>query len=159
MTAHRFPIRVYYEDTDAAGIVYYANYLKFAERARTEWLREAGISQSELLKGRHPERSEGSALTSRDPSPSAQDDGSLGKGTGFVVRKVTAEFFAPARLDDLLTVESEVTDIRKVRFSMRQTILRGAERLALLEVDIACVDGKSKPTALTEEIKKLLGSG
>jgi acyl-CoA thioester hydrolase len=127
-----FPVRVYYEDTDAAGIVYYANYLKFAERARTEWLRALGVEQQRL----------------REES-----------GVGFVVRKVTAAFFAPAKLDDLLTIASEVSDIRKVGLSMRQTISRDDTKLVTLEVDLACVDGKMKPARMPDAVKKALGIG
>src|ERR1700691_3336819 len=95
---HTFPIRVYYEDTDAASIVYYANYLKFAERARTEALRLSGIDQSDLMREQK---------------------------IGFVVRKCTCNFLKPAMLDDLLTIETRLDDINKVSMQMRQTIRRG----------------------------------
>lgn len=123
---HRFPIRVYYEDTDAAGIVYYANYLKFAERARTEWLRALGVDQSKLL-----------AET----------------GVGFVVRKVEADYLAPARLDDLLTVTSTVSDMRKVGLSMDQAIMRGETLIAAVKVDLACIGPSGKPVALPEGVR------
>src|SRR6185312_6130077 len=82
--AHRFPIRVYYEDTDAAGIVYYANYLKFIERARTEMMRRFGVEHE---KSRQSE------------------------GTAFIVRRAELEFLAPARLDDALIVETRIVDV------------------------------------------------
>ncbi len=110
--AHTFPVRVYYEDTDLAGIVYYANYLKFAERARTEALRMAGIEQTELM---------------RD------------EGVGFVVRRCNADFLSPARMDDLLTIETRLHDIGRVSLRMVQTIKRGGETLVELDVKLAVV--------------------
>lgn len=128
-SAHTFPIRVYYEDTDAAGIVYYANYLKFAERARTEALRLGGVDQSELL---------------RDT------------GIGFVVRKCTADFLKPAMLDDLLTIETRLTDIGKVSVHMQQIIRRGEEKLVALEVKLAVVGRDFALTALPATAKKAM---
>src|SRR5437868_1581652 len=109
---HTFPIRVYYEDTDAAGIVYYANYLKFAERARTEALRLSGIDQSDLMKNEKIE---------------------------FVVRRCEADFLQPAELDDLLTVETRLITISKVSVKMEQTIRRGDEKLVTLDIKLAVV--------------------
>ena len=126
---HCFPVRVYYEDTDAAGIVYYANYLKFAERARTEALRLSGIDQSELM---------------RDHK------------VGFVVRKCTADFLKPAMLDDLLTIESSLHDISKVSMVMHQTIRRGTEKLVTLEVKLAVVDPGMKLAKLPDFVKKAM---
>ena len=88
---HSFPVRVYYEDTDAAGIVYYANYLRFAERARTEALRLSGIDQSDLLREHN---------------------------VGFVVRKCIVEFLKPAMLDDLLTIQTRLHDINRVSMEL-----------------------------------------
>lgn len=110
--AHRFPIRVYYEDTDTGGIVYYANYLKFAERARTEALRSCGINQSTLM---------------------------LDHKTGFVVRRCTVDFLKPAMLDDLLTIETRLNDINRVTMDMHQSIRRGNETLVTLEVKLAVI--------------------
>lgn len=107
-----FYVRVYYEDTDAGGRVYYANYLKFAERARTEILRSLGIEQMELLRDH---------------------------GTGFVVRKCSIEYFKPAMLDDLLTIESSVHDITKAVLVMQQTIKKGDETLVTIEVKLAVI--------------------
>ena len=85
-TVHRFPVRVYYEDTDAAGIVYYANYLKFAERARSEWLREIGGDEAKAMKA---------------------------SGLLFVVRRCEIDYLQPARLDELLEVTTRVTALRR----------------------------------------------
>lgn len=127
---HQFPIRVYYEDTDAAGIVYYANYLKFAERARTEILRARGVEQTELMRSHK---------------------------IGFVVRKVTAEYLKPAMLDDLLTIETVVSDITKATLTMRQTIKKAAEILVEIEVRIAVVNQENGRVArMPEHVFKAL---
>jgi len=126
---HTFPVRVYYEDTDAAGIVYYANYLKFAERARTEALRLSGFDQSELMQSEH---------------------------IGFVVRKCVCEFLKPAMLDDLLTIETRLSDISRVSMTMQQTIRRGPEKLVTLDVKLAVVGKSMKPVRLPENISKAM---
>lgn len=128
-SAHTFPIRVYYEDTDAAGIVYYANYLKFAERARTEALRSAGIDQSDLMR-KHI--------------------------IGFVVRRCVCDFLKPAMLDDLLTIETRLHDIGKVSLDMRQTIYRGNETLVTFEVKLAIVGNNMKLAKLPEFVRKAM---
>lgn len=109
---HHFDIRVYYEDTDAGGIVYYANYLRFAERARTESLRLCGFDQSALM-NEHK--------------------------IGFVVRRCTMNFFKPAKLDDVLTIQTELHDINKASMVMHQTILRGNDTLVTVDVKLAVV--------------------
>ncbi|MDR2926355.1 MAG: tol-pal system-associated acyl-CoA thioesterase [Azoarcus sp.] len=107
-----FPVRVYYEDTDAGGVVYYANYLRFCERARTEWLRALGVEQQRLLAER---------------------------GALFVVRHVRADYLAPARLDDSLTVESTIHDMRNVSVLFSQRIFREDKLLFTAEVKIVSV--------------------
>lgn len=127
---YSFDLRVYYEDTDAGGIVYYANYLKFAERARTEILRKLGIGQAELMK-KH--------------------------GIGFVVRHASIDFIRPAMLDDRLKIESEVQDITKASLTMRQVIKKGAEKLVELDVRIAVVASNTGRIArMPEPVFKLL---
>lgn len=122
----RFPIRVYYEDTDAGGVVYYANYLKFAERARTEALRSAGISQHSL----------------------AEKEKLL-----FVVGECKVRYHSPARLDDALEVETLLQSLAKVRMTMQQNIWRGQEKLASLEVTVVAVDAASfKATKIPDEL-------
>lgn len=116
-----FPVRVYFEDTDAGGVVYYANYLKYLERCRTEWLRSVGFDQSELL---------------RDP------------GIAFVVRSVNIEYLKPARLDDELQVELEVEKIGRAQIHFRQCIRRvapddkrtKADELIVGTIQIVCVN-------------------
>jgi len=126
---HHHAQRVYIEDTDAGGIVYYANYLKFAERARTEMLRAAGLSHAEMI----------------------EKDGLV-----LAVRRCEADFLKPARLDDLLDIASEVDEIAGASFSLRQAIRRGAEDLCLIFVTIACVNGTNRPTRLPEALRRVL---
>jgi acyl-CoA thioester hydrolase len=120
------PVRIYYEDTDAGGVVYYANYLRFCERARTEWLRTLGVGQRQLL---------------------------AAGGPLFVVRSVQADYLAPARLDDSLIVVTTINDLRgaSVRFSQR--IFRDETLLFTAEVKIVCVaPDKGRPTSWPEAV-------
>jgi len=110
---HRFELRVYYEDTDAGGVVYYANYLKFAERARTEWLRARGVDQS-ALRAAH--------------------------GLVFVVARIEARYRRPAHLDDLLMVETRLDARGAARMTLAQTVARDGATLFESRVDIALVD-------------------
>ncbi|MBW8760802.1 MAG: tol-pal system-associated acyl-CoA thioesterase, partial [Burkholderiales bacterium] len=112
MNSFSFPIRVYWEDTDAGGIVFYANYLKFFERARTEWLRAAGVEQHQLREA---------------------------TGVMFVVAATSLRYLAPARLDDLLTVTVEPEPAGKASLIVRQRALRGDTLLAEGEIRIGCV--------------------
>ncbi len=107
-----FPVRVYYEDTDAAGVVYYANYLKFFERARTEWLRSLGFGQA----------------------ATADTDGKV-----FVVRATSVQYLKPARLDDALTIRSQVTRVGRASLEFSQWCERGNDVLATGHIEIACV--------------------
>jgi acyl-CoA thioester hydrolase len=123
---HRFHVRVYFEDTDAGGMVYYANYLKFAERARTEMLRAAGISHATLV---------------------------ADAGLMLVVRRCDAEFFRSARLDDELAVETRVTKLTGASITLAQTIRREGEILVELGVTVACVTRLGRPTRLPEPVR------
>lgn len=128
--AARTQIRVYYEDTDMAGVVYYANYLKFLERGRSDAVREAGISQLDMREA----------------------------GLVFVVRRVEADYLRPARFDDILTVETGLEDMRGARFTMPQTVWRGEERLMEARIDCAVMDLAGRPARLPAEIRhKLAG--
>ena len=111
--AFTMPVRVYYEDTDAGGVVYYANYLKFFERCPTEWMRQVGHDQSAL----------------------AAEAGIL-----FVVRKAACDYLKPARLDDQLSIGLEVEKLTRVRVVFRQHARRGDQELVTGTVEIACVD-------------------
>lgn len=127
--AFAIDFRVYYEDTDTAGVVYYANYLKLAERARTEALRAIGIGQRLLMEE---------------------------NGIGFVVRECHAKFLSPARLDDLLTIETRLHDIGKASLDMQQDIRHGTKTLCTLKVRLAVVGTGMKPARLPASIADAL---
>jgi 4-hydroxybenzoyl-CoA thioesterase/acyl-CoA thioester hydrolase len=128
----RHPVRVYWEDTDAGGIVYYANYLKFAERARTELLRSFGISQRELQEK---------------------------QGIAIVVHRCEIDYHRSARLDDLLHIETQLQDSSKLRMTMQQRIWREEELLAEVRVCLVCIATQTgKPLAWPECLTTLLRS-
>ncbi|MFG6666550.1 tol-pal system-associated acyl-CoA thioesterase [Halomonas sp. HNIBRBA4712] len=108
----QMPVRVYIEDTDAGGIVYYVNYLKFMERARSEWLRSLGQDQQTLLDA----------------------------GTQLVVYRLACHYSKPAKLDDALRVDARVTDQGRCRLTFEQCVWRGEELLCRATVEIACLD-------------------
>lgn len=127
-----FQYRVYYEDTDAGGVVYYANYLKFFERARTDFLRSQNISQSELVKN--------SALV-------------------FVVRNCQIEYLKPARMDDLISVFVEVVEIGNLSIKLRQEIKLQEKVLCVMNVEIVCVGADNfRPKKIPPEIAKCFES-
>lgn len=131
-----FIVRVYYEDTDAGGVVFYANYLKFLERARTEWLRELGYDQSRLAAG------------------SGASDGYL-----FVVRALNMSYLKPARLDDLLIIRSRVTRVGRASIHFAQKAERNGELLAEGNIQVCCVDAAGlKPAGLPADIRATLES-
>ncbi|MEI2418209.1 tol-pal system-associated acyl-CoA thioesterase [Orrella sp. JC864] len=115
-------LRVYYEDTDAGGVVFYANYLKFLERARTEWLRALGVNQSELAVREH---------------------------RLFVVQSLDMQYLRPARLDDLLVIHSRITRLGRASIHFAQRAERNGELLAAGNIQVCCVDaGSLKPAPL-----------
>lgn len=109
---HSLPLRVYYEDTDLAGIVYYANYLKFIERGRSEWVRSRGLDQARLR---------------------------MEQGLVFAVRRVEADYLRPAVFDDLLTVTTALVELGGARIVLDQAVNRGAERLFQARVTLVCM--------------------
>ena len=115
---HRLSLRVYYEDTDLAGVVYYANYLRFLERGRTEWARERGVDQGRLR---------------------AQE------GLVFAVRRVEADYLSPARSDDLLEVRTDVLEATGARLLLAQEVWRGEARLLAARVTLVAMDATGKP--------------
>lgn len=125
---HTYPIRVYYEDTDMGGVVYHANYLRYIERARSDWVRNLGNDQNAM----------------RD------------EGIVWVVRRVEAEYLAPARFDDELIVETEVTEISGVRLTMAQLVRRGETEIFRASVTAVCINKASKPIRLPAEIRALM---
>lgn len=121
------PVRVYFQDTDAGGVVYHANYLNFMERARTEWLRTHGYSNAGLMKE---------------------------FGLVFVVRSLKLDYLKPALLDDLLDVTAQIKDIGRSRISLLQTVRRGDEVLTEAEVHLVCVSLESfKPVSVPEVLR------
>lgn len=127
-----WPVRVYYEDTDAAGVVYYANYLRFLERARTEWLRSLGWEQKKM-------RTE--------------------LGMIFVVADVSARYRKPALLDDALTVRCSLGEVRKASLTFIQDVMRGDEVLVHAEVRCGCLNAETmRPAAMPQTLLEQLGA-
>ena len=127
--AHRFALRVYYEDTDLAGIVYYANYLKFIERGRSEWVRGLGIDQGKLK-----------AET----------------GVVFAVRRVLADYLKPAVYDDALVVETRLQSLGNARIDLQQSVLRGAQVLFTAEVTLVCMAADGKAARIPQALRAAL---
>jgi acyl-CoA thioester hydrolase len=129
--AHIFRLRVYYEDTDAAGIVYYANYFKFAERARTEMLRSVKIDQNVLY---------------------------TKTGVRFVVRSCAIDYLKPARLDDELEVHTKIQCVKGASLTALQTVRRARDAVVSLKLRIACIGRCGRPKRLPEEVASGLQS-
>ena len=130
MQEFRWPVRVYYEDTDSGGVVYYANYLKFMERARTEWLRSLGFEQDRLAEH---------------------------QGIIFAVTQIELRYQRPARFNDELSVSARVIERRRVSLRFEQTVYRADQALCTGRIQIASLDGASFrprpiPDSLFEEI-------
>ncbi len=130
--AHLLPLRVYYEDTDFSGNVYHANYLKFCERARSDFLRMAGIDQNAMFGGGDP--------------------------IMFVVRRMVCDFLRPAKFDDLLVIETRLGEVAGARFELAQRVLRGEESLFSADVTVALIDGRGRPRRVPPEIARLIVS-
>lgn len=126
---HVFPVRVYYEDTDVGGVVYYANYLKFAERARTEMLRMIGFSHSDMIQH---------------------------EGLSFAVRRCEADYLKPAAFDDALEVHTGNIDMEAASLWMDQGIRRGGDELARLRIRLACIADNGRPARLPAGLKQAL---
>lgn len=126
---HSFQCRVYYEDTDLAGIVYYANYLKFIERARSEMLRDAGVDQS-ALKSEH--------------------------NLVFAVRRIEADYLAPARFDDLLSVTSQLDHLGGARIRLLQQVARATDVLFSAKIELACLNGSGRAVRIPADIRRKL---
>lgn len=125
---HTLPIRVYYEDTDMAGIVYYANYLRYIERARSDWVRGLGIDQNAMK----------------------------AQGLVFAVRRVEADYLMPARLDDELVVETEVLQVTGARLVMDQLVRRGKDRLFHAIVTVVVITDSGHPARMPANIRQML---
>ena len=129
MSVFEWPVRIYYEDTDAGGVVYYANYLRFLERARTEWLRAAGFGQDALMRE---------------------------AGILFAVRRVEIDYLQPSRFDEELRVEARIAQVSKVSMTFAQRIVRGADTvLCTATVKVVCLDrDEFRPKAIPQDIRK-----
>ncbi len=127
--SHKFAIRVYYEDTDMGGIVYHANYLKFVERARSDWVKTLGIDQNHMREA----------------------DGLI-----FAVRRVEAEYLAPAQYDDELEIETTTHSVTGARLVMDQVVRRGAELVFSAQVTIVCINQAGQPARLPANIRRML---
>lgn len=128
---HSLTIRIYYEDTDAGGIVYYANYLKFIERGRSEWVRGCGVDQLKL-------RAE--------------------RGMIIVVRKVEADYLRSAVFDDLVTVTTDLLELGGARLELMQKVLRGDEVLFTAKVTLVCVGPDGRAARLPDDIREALSA-
>jgi len=126
---HSFPLRVYYEDTDAAGMVYHANYLKFAERGRSEMLRSFGFPHRKLA---------------------AED------GVGFAVRRCSVDYLAPARLEDALTVDTTLAGIGAATLTVHQQIRRDGQLLVDIDMLVACIGRDGRPRRLPSALRAAL---
>ena len=124
-----FNIKVYYEDTDAGGVVYYANYLKFLERARSEAIYSLGFSNKELLENH---------------------------GILLIVKSCNIKYKKPAQLEDLLEISSEATSFTKTSILMKQLILKSKDIISEAEVHLVAVDKKGKPTKIPDQLKRKL---
>ena len=129
---HLLPVRVYYEDTDFSGVVYHASYLRFLERGRTDFLRLAGIDQSVL----HAD----------------------GQGLIFAVSRMTIDYLKPARMDDVLTVETRTAEVRGASLVIAQRILRGEEAIVAADVRVAAIAG-GRPARIPEALRAILEQG
>lgn len=128
---HHHDLRVYYEDTDLAGIVYYANYLKFIERGRSEYVRALGIDQTRLREA---------------------------QGIVFAVRRVEADYLAPARFDDLLTVTTAVVELGGARIVMDQQVTRGGAVLFSARVTLVCLGADGRAARMPAEVRAALSA-
>ena len=128
---HVYPVRVYYEDTDAGGVVYHSNYLRFAERARTELLRDAGIDHVTLM----------------------DEDGLM-----FAVRRCEAEYVKPARLGDALEVRTTCIEATGASFWLEQRVQREGETLVEMKLRLVCLKSDGRPARLPEKLKTTFGN-
>jgi acyl-CoA thioester hydrolase len=131
---HRLPVRVYYEDTDFTGVVYHANYLRFFERGRSDFVRQIGVSHTDLLTEAKP--------------------------TAFSVVQITVKYRRAARVDDALTVTTSFDTVQGARLMIAQTIARGAEEVAAAAVEACCIDMQGRairpPASLLQRLKPYL---
>ena len=125
---HTYTLRINYEDTDFSGFVYHANYLKFCERARSDYLRVKGVDQKAMF----------------------------AEGVAFVVRRMDCNFLQPARFEDELTVETDFKEMAGARFELFQSVMRSETTLFTAAVTVVLIDGKGRPRRITPELAAAL---
>jgi len=129
---HYLPVRIYYEDTDFSGVVYHANYLKYFERGRTEYMRQLGVHHHQLAV--------------------------LDEPLAFAVAEITVKYKAPARIDELITVQSRLISARGASFVIDQVIARGESTLSTARLHVVCIDGQGRPRRLAKHLMDVLKS-
>lgn len=130
MSLHRFPVRVYYEDTDLAGIVYYANYLKFIERARSEWVREIGVDQRAMK----------------------------AQGVVFAVKRVEADYIVPAAFEDDLVIETTPLSMTPARLVLSQAVKRDDTNLFQSKITLVAIGQAGKPVRLPDQLRLVVAN-
>ena len=128
---HVLGVRVYFEDTDFSGVVYHANYLRFMERSRSDFMRLSGADHADLLKGDDP--------------------------VAFAVRRMTISFERPAAIDDILEVETFVKEMRGASMLLRQTVRRGETVLVTADVQVALVSRSGRARRIPADLRRILG--
>lgn len=131
-TGHVLPVRIYFEDTDFSGLVYHANFLKFMERGRSDMLRLMGVNHDEL------------------------DEGVFGERLAFAVRRVEVDYLKPARIDDLVEVETVVEESAGVRLILLQSVRRGTDILVKGRITIVILNGEGRPRRLPDSMRERL---
>jgi acyl-CoA thioester hydrolase len=129
---HVLPVRVYFEDTDFSGVVYHGAYIRFMERGRSDYLRHLGVGHDAL------------------------DRGEMGEPLAFAVRRIAAEFLKPARIDDVLEVETRSGELRGARIILTQTVKRGDEVLVTAEVTVVMINGEGRARRLPDAVRAVL---
>ena len=131
---HRLPVRIYYEDTDFTGLVYHANYLKFFERGRSDFLRLCGVGHADMVSG------------------------AFGKSLAFAIRRMEVDFLRPSRIDDILEIVTEVDDLRGARFNIRQKAELAGHSVATAKVEAVLIDENARPTRFPAQIIERLSA-
>ena len=147
---HIYRLRVYFEDTDAAGVVYYANYLRMAERARTEMMRLLGADHAGMV-GAEEAHHLGPRALGADHAGMVRDDGLV-----LAVRDCAIAYLAPARLDDVLEIRSRLVEIGGASLRARQTVHRDGDTLARIDLRLACVTAIGRPARLPSRLRSAL---
>jgi acyl-CoA thioester hydrolase len=132
---HVLPVRIYFEDTDFSGVVYHGSYVRFMERGRTDYLRLLGVGHDALDKGEH------------------------GEVLAFAVRRMAIEFLKPARIDDVIEVETRLGELAGARIVLAQAVRRGSELLVTADVTVALVNAAGQPRRIPEAVRERLSGG